>query len=341
LQPLLKVHLYSSTLGEGVTKRIGNIDTIRTLSVLAFLVIVIACINYMNLATAKSQKNAKEVGVNKVLGATRGQLILRFFVETATISLFAMTIGVVLAIILIPMFNSIGSTNITIRQLVNWDMLGILALSWFMITFIAGSYPALFLSKIKSIALMNKGYNKQGKTVLIRQILVICQFTISIILIIGISVMLTQMNYIRNKDLGYQPEHLVSIPIRSFRSQEKLNTLNQQVQSLSNTLSTTFAQSIPGSNESGKTTYKLSTDKQGLPTLSCVTYGKTVNTLGLKLLAGTDLPDIWGRPDSTCYMLINEKVLKYLGYKSPQEAIGKHIVTEMSPTNSIITGVVQ
>jgi len=79
LQPLLKVHLYSSTLGEGVTKRIGNIDTIRTLSVLAFLVIVIACINYMNLATAKSQKNAKEVGVNKVLGATRGQLILRFF----------------------------------------------------------------------------------------------------------------------------------------------------------------------------------------------------------------------------------------------------------------------
>lgn len=188
---------------------------------------------------------------------------------------------------------------------------------------------------------MNKGHNKQGKTVLIRQILVVCQFTISIILIIGISVMLTQMNFIRNKDLGYQPEHVVSVPIRSFRSLEKLNTLNQQVQSLSNTLSTTFAQSVPGSNESGKTTYKLVTDKQGLPTLSCVTYGNTVNTLGLKLLAGTDLPDIWGRPDSTCYVLINEKVLKYLGYKSPQEAIGKHIITEMSPTNSIITGVVQ
>ncbi|RKO69586.1 ABC transporter permease [Sphingobacterium puteale] len=341
LQPLLKVHLYSSNLGEGVTKRIGNIDTIRTLSVLAFLVIAIACINYMNLATAKSQKNAKEVGVNKVLGATRSQLIVRFFVETATISLFAMTLGVVLAILLIPLFNSIGNTNITIQQLLNWDMLGILALSWFMITFAAGSYPALFLSKIKSIALMNKGYNKQGKTVLIRQILVVCQFTISIILIIGISVMLTQMNFIRNKDLGYQPEHVVSVPIRSFRSLEKLNTLNQQVQSLSNTLSTTFAQSVPGSNESGKTTYKLVTDKQGLPTLSCVTYGNTVNTLGLKLLAGTDLPDIWGRPDSTCYVLINEKVLKYLGYKSPQEAIGKHIITEMSPTNSIITGVVQ
>ncbi|ULT28866.1 ABC transporter permease [Sphingobacterium sp. E70] len=174
----------------------------------------------MNLATAKSQKNAKEVGVNKVLGATRGQLIVRFFVETATISLFAMTIGVVLAIILIPLFNTIGNTNITVQQLLTWDMLGILALSWFIITFVAGSYPALFLSKIKSIALMNKGYNKQGKTVLIRQILVICQFTISIILIIGISVMLTQMNYIRNKDLGYQPEHVISIPIRSFRSQE-------------------------------------------------------------------------------------------------------------------------
>src|SRR5690606_12647012 len=133
---------------------------------------------------------------NKVFGATRGQLIVRFFVETATISLFALTLGVVLSVILIPVFNAIGSANITIQNLLNWDMLGILALSWFIITLVAGSYPALFLSKIKSIALMNKGYNKQGKTVLVRQILVICQFTISIILIIGISVMLTQMNFI-------------------------------------------------------------------------------------------------------------------------------------------------
>lgn len=341
LQPLSKVHLYSSDLTKGVTTRAGNINIVRTLSVLAFLVIVIACINYMNLATAKSQKNAKQVGVNKVLGATRNQLIMRFFVETATISLFAMLIGVILAVIFIPAFNLVGKTDMTIQHLLNWNMLGILAFAWLVITFVAGSYPALFLSNIKSISLMNKGYNKQGKTVLIRQILVVCQFSISIVLIIGISVMLAQMNFIRNKDLGYQPENVVSISIRSLKSQKKLQSLSQQVQNLTNTVSTTLAQSIPGFNESGKTTYKLSTDKQGLPTLSCVTYGKTVNTLGLKLLAGTDLPDIWGRPDSTCYMLINEKVLSYLGYKSPQEAIGKHIVTETNPTNSIITGVVQ
>ncbi len=153
--------------------------------------------------------------------------------------------------------------------------------------------------------------------------------------------MLTQMSFIRNKDLGYQPENVVSISIRSLKNQEKLNTLGQQVQNLTNTISTTFAQSIPGFNESGKTTYKLTTDKQGLPTSTCVTYGKTINTLGLKLLAGTDLPDVIGRTDSTCYVLINEKVMKFLGYKTPDEAIGKHIVTEMSATNSIISGIVR
>lgn len=341
LQPLSKVHLYSSDLTRGVTTRAGNIDIIRTLSVLAFLVIMIACINYMNLATAKSQKNAKQVGVNKVLGATRSQLIIRFFVETATISLSAMLIGVILAIILIPAFNLVGKTDMAIQHLLNWDMLGILALAWLIITLIAGSYPALFLSNIKSISLMNKGYNKQGKTILIRQILVVFQFSISIVLIIGISIMLTQMSFIRNKDLGYQPENVVSISIRSLKNQEKLNTLGQQVQNLTNTVATTFTQSIPGFNESGKTTYKLTTDKQGLPTSTCVTYGRTINTLGLKLLAGTDLPNVIGRTDSTCYVLINEKVMKFLGYKTPEEAIGKHIVTEMSATNSIISGIVQ
>ena len=341
LQPLSKVHLYSSDLTSGVTTRAGNIDIVRTLSVLAFLVMMIACINYMNLATAKSQKNAKEVGVNKVLGATRSQLIIRFFVETATISLSAILIGVILAIALIPAFNLVSKTDMTIQHLLNWNMFGILAISWLIITLVAGSYPALFLSNIKSMSLMNKGYNKKGKTVLIRQILVVCQFAISIVLIIGISIMLSQMSFIRNKDLGYQPENVVSISIRSLKNQKKLNTLSQEIQNLTNTVSTTFAQSIPGFNESGKTTYKLTTDKQGLPTLSCVTYGKTINTLGLKLLAGTDLPDVIGRTDSTCYVLINEKVMKFLGYKTPEEAIGKHIITEMSATNSIISGIVK
>ncbi len=252
-----------------------------------------------------------------------------------------MLIGLVLAIILIPAFNLVGKTDMTIQHLLNWNMLGILAIAWLVITLVAGSYPALFLSGIKSISLMNKGYNKQGQTILIRQILVVCQFSISIVLIIGISIMLAQISFIRNKDLGYQPENVVSISIRSLKNQEKLNTLGQQVQNLTNTVATTFAQSIPGFNESGKSTYKFTTDKQGLPTLSCVTYGKTINTLGLKLLAGTDLPNVIGRTDSTCYVLINEKVMKFLGYKTPEEAIGKHIVTEMSATNSIISGVVR
>lgn len=341
LQPLTQIHLYSSNLKGAVTQRTGSIDTVKTLSSLAFLVIVIACINYMNLATAKSQKNAKEVGVNKVLGATRSQLIVRFFVETATISLLAMLLGIVLSMILIPSFNSISKANLSIQDLLNNETFAVLALSWLMITLVAGSYPALFLSKIKSISLMNKGYNKQGKTALIRQILVVCQFTISIVLLIGIGIMLTQMNFIRTKDLGYRPEDVVSISIRSFKDQKKLNTLSQQIENLHSTVASTRTQSIPGFNESGKTIYKLAIDKEGLPTETCVTYGNTINTLGLQLLAGKDLPAVIGPKDSVCYVLINEKVLKFLGYTSPEEAVGKPIVTEMNRNNSIITGVVR
>ncbi|CDS97509.1 ABC transporter permease [Sphingobacterium faecium] len=341
LQPLSKVHLYSSDLKTGPTTRTGDIQTIRTLSVLAFLIIIIACVNYMNLATAKSQKSSKEVGINKVLGASRKQIIIRFYIETATISLIAMAIGIFLAILLLPLFNAISQNDIAISQILNWQNVSPVFIAWLSITLIAGSYPALYLSQIKSITLMKKGDNNGTKKVLTRQLLVLFQFATSITLIIGIIIMLSQMNFVKNKDLGYQPQSVLSIPIRSIKGLDKINALSHAIGNIPATKSSTYAQSIPGYNESGKTVYKFLTDKQGLPTQTAVTFGPIIETLGLQLLAGSDLPSIIGKPDSTCYVLINEVILHFLGYRTPEEAIGKPIITEMSATNSIIRGVVR
>lgn len=110
----------------------------------------------MNLATAKSQKNSKEVGINKVLGASRKQIIIRFYIETATISLIAMAIGIFLAILLLPLFNAISQNDIAISHILNWQNVSPVFIAWLSITLIAGSYPALYLSQIKSITLMKK-----------------------------------------------------------------------------------------------------------------------------------------------------------------------------------------
>lgn len=339
LQPLAEVHLHSTHLIHGVTTQNGSITVVRALTTLALLVLLIACINYMNLATAKSQKNAKEVGINKVLGASTLQITSRYYIETAIITFLAIVLGLLMAFLLMPFFNYICQTTISYSQLLNWEMAGITIILFLSITFIAGSYPAFFLSGIKSIHLMNKGFNKKGKSFVFRQSLVVFQFSISTLLIISIIVMLTQIDYVNKKDLGYQPEQVVSIPIRALRSLEKIETFKSQLMNLQGTKSLTYAQTNPGDIESGKNTYKNSSDKIGISTSTCVTFGATVETLGLTLLAGTELPDILGKQDTNCYALINEVILNYLGFKTADEAIGKTIFTEMGPTQ--ITGVVK
>jgi len=339
-QPLSDIHLYSADIRAGYSSKTGSIGTVKALLFLSLLVLAIACINYMNLATARSQRRSKGVGVNKVLGANMGQLLILFYTETAVLSFIAIVVGYALAFAVRPLFQNITGIFLETSALYAAPILVGLLLTWLLVTLIAGSYPAFSMSRISPLVLMNKLKLKHSAADLIRKSLVVFQFSSSIILIIAVIVILQQVYFIRNKDLGYTPGGVVSVSIKAARNKQLLFAFMNDLKSMPNVESVSAVQSMPGDGESGKSVRKLSTDKQGYPVSTCVTDGSIVKTMRLKLLAGTSLPQTLATGDTGCYVLINEAILSYLGFKTPQDAIGRSIITEMSG-KSIVMGVVK
>ncbi|KKX49254.1 ABC transporter permease, partial [Sphingobacterium sp. IITKGP-BTPF85] len=237
LQPLSQVYLQSQDLRDNMSTREGNIKTVKTVFFLSFLIIMIACINYMNLATARSQKNAKEVGINKVLGAHRNQIKFRFYIETGIIAFLSITVGIILALVALPTFNHIIGSGLAVPHLFTLENMGICLTIWLIITLVGGSYPAFIMANIPSLSLM-KNVITQGKIAqYLRKGLVIFQFTCSIILIIGVIIISLQMRHISKKDLGYQATNIVTIPIRSVPSMDKLKNIKESIQKLTGTVS--------------------------------------------------------------------------------------------------------
>ncbi len=339
-QPLTDIHLYSSDLREGYSSRLGNISNVKALLFLSLLILLIACINYMNLSTARSQKRSKGVGINKVLGASMRQMLSYFFIETAVLSFISIAVGYILAYLAIPLFRNISGIELSASALYTGPILLSLLIIWVLVTFIAGSYPAFSIARISSLTLMNKSKQKNSFAETLRKGLVVFQFASSVILIIAVIVIVQQMKYVREKDLGYNPKGIVALSIKSVRNKSQIDLSINHLKQLVSVESVSAAQSIPGDIESGRSVRKLSTDKEGFPVKTCHTDGSITETMQLKLLAGTGLPKSIAKTDSTCYMLINETVASYLGYKTPQEAIGKYVVPEMS-NRSVIVGVVK
>lgn len=339
-QPLTDIHLYSADIRAGFSNRVGSISTVKALLLLSLLVLGIACINYMNLATARSEKRSKGVGVNKVLGADKRHLLALFYIETAVLSFIAIVIGYVACFILQPFFQNITGLELQPSALFAQPILVSLLLTWIMVTIMAGSYPAFSMSRISPLVLMNKLKIKHSVADFIRKSLVVFQFASSIILIISVIVILQQINYIRNKDLGYNPKGVVSVSIRAAQNKQQVSAFVNDLKNIVSVESASPSQSLPGEMESGKSIKKLTTDKDGFPVRTCNTDGSIIKTMQLKLLAGTTIPQTTAVGDTNCYLLINESVMRYLGYKTPQEAIGKYAITEMNH-NAIIKGVVK
>ncbi len=336
LQPLSDVYLHSSDLRDTMSSRKGNISTVSTVFVLSLLIVLIACINYMNLATARSEKNAKEVGVNKVLGAHRGQIKLRFYLETGIISFFSIALGLLLASLALSVFNSLIGSEMHVSQLFSLENIGISLAIWLVITLVGGSYPAFMMARIPSLSLMKNFVAQRHAAQYLRKGLVVFQFTCSIILIIGVVVISLQMRHVSDKDLGYQPTNTLTIPIQSIRTMDKFNTIQQSITDLAGTESMATLQTFPGFGESGKTMYRQGETNEGLPVSTSSSRGAVVPTLGLHLLAGTDLPETIAPNDTTCYILINEVVAAYLGYENPSDAVGQTLSTEMAPHSTIV-----
>jgi ABC-type antimicrobial peptide transport system permease subunit len=212
LQPLTKIHLFSN-FNFDIGKH-GNITYVYIFTASALFILIIACINFMNLATAKSGSRAKEIGLRKVIGGTRKSLIRQFYGESILLSFVALLFAVLLIELLLPLFNNLTDKKIGFDIFGNWQLLlSLIGIALF-VGVLSGSYPALFLSSFQPVKIV-KGVLESGKKGFkFRKTLVVLQFTLTIILLVGTLVVHSQINYIKNRDLGYDKDHLISILMR-------------------------------------------------------------------------------------------------------------------------------
>jgi ABC-type antimicrobial peptide transport system permease subunit len=215
-EPLTRIHLYAVDGG-------GDVRYVYIFSIIAVFILVIACINFMNLTTARSSTRAKEIGMRKVTGAQRADLIKQFMGESVIISLIALYFALILVILLLPALGNLADKQLTLYPQGNWNLiLGFVGIVLFA-GLLAGSYPALFLSSFKAADILTGSLisaSSGAKKTIFRKALVVIQFSISVFLIIFTLVIFKQLHFIRNRNLGYEKEHIISIPLRGNASMQ-------------------------------------------------------------------------------------------------------------------------
>lgn len=337
LQPLERIHLYSSTYKDSYSERNGDINQIKNLTALAILILIIACINYMNLITARSQKRATDVGINKTLGASVKDVILRFYIETGLITAIAMILGGLFAVVALPVFNDIAGKELDISSLFSLKIIGFLLLIWLVTSLVSGSYPALYLSRFSPKEVLKPTAKKGGMASAIRKGLVVAQFSASVILIIGVIVIHQQLEYIQNKNLGYNPENVVAISTSAIRGGQANRALVNAFEKLPNVSKVVRSQGYPGMGVSGRSISKPNTDESmGISTNA--SEHEVADVLQLKLLAGQLLPKNKQRGDTLVEVVVNKTTVEFLGL-TPEEAIGEKVTMQLG-SNAYIHGVV-
>jgi putative ABC transport system permease protein len=317
LEPLKTVYLYSKRGGQET----GSISNVYIFGIVAIFILLIACINFINLTTARSVERAKEVGIRKVVGAERGQLASQFIGESVVLCLIAFILTLIFSALLLPMFNQLAGKTISAGIFSNWYYLTILFVTSVGIGLLAGIYPALVLSSFKPVMVLKGRFSGSNKGNVLRKTLVVAQFSISIALIIGTIVVYTQMDFMRNRDLGFSKDQMLVLDTNGDPAKD---ALKQAISLLPGVKSTASASSIPGGGNSGA--YSVIENKKGdlqIANLDLyfVDYDY-VNQFKIKMVAGRSFSRSFGT-DTAQAMLINEAAVKLFGYSSPQQAIGR------------------
>ncbi|NVM63368.1 putative ABC transport system permease protein [Mucilaginibacter sp. SG538B] len=314
----------------------GDLHNMRIFSAIAVVILLIACINFINLTTARAAERAKEVGIRKVIGAARKQLIIQFLSETVIICLFAFLFTILLSNLLLPFYNQLSGkiTNTTIFVHGYVFDLFLLSLS---IGAVAGLYPAFVLSGFKPIATLSGRISKSFKGIIIRKSLVVVQFTVSIILIVGTIVVYTQLNYMRNQPLGFQKNQMMTIDFFSDTAvQHRVELIKNELKKIPNVISVTASRSLPGfgnGNSDSEIENHTGVMQQMLIDAYYVDYD-FIPQFEVKVAAGRIFSKSFGTDTSKAF-LINEAAAKSLGYSSPSEAIGRKL-SQWGRTGKII-----
>lgn len=298
-------------------------ESILGLVILGIFLLITACVNFINLATAQAVRRSKEVGIRKVLGSNRRQLIFQFLGETLLITLMATVFSFAIAELSLIKLNDFLELNLHLNlasNLMIWVYVISLVLG---VTMLAGFYPALILSRYKPIeAIKNTLANSQTGGMLLRRSLVTFQFIISQVLIISIVVITSQMDFLRNAPMGFQKEGIINIYLPSSEK-SKREVFRNKITQVSGVESISFAGNPPASNSSNRTNfgYRNADGRKEDVTLAKVADESYISTYELELLAGTSL----SASDTLHSFIVNEESLRLMGISDPQDAIGKMI----------------
>ncbi len=324
-QPLEQVHLYSADFKHDMAVR-GNIAYVRGLSIIALFILLIACFNFVNLATAKSLQRAKEVGVRKTIGASRSQLMLQFIVEMVLLTLISILVAVGLSAVLLPLLNNFAEKSISFAVFGHPLVLLILLALVLVVGILAGFYPALVLSGFKPINVLKGGVVNNaspGKIPWLRHSLVVIQFALSVLLIISALVVYRQVQYLNTKELGFNKEEIMFFPMQGDNMFENYETFKKELQRLPGVSSVSIGYGFPGDMVAGD---RIIVPRNGEQTIYPVTQllidHDYIKTLGLEVIAGRDFSkEMQTDPDNA--FIINETAVKELGFGTPEKALGK------------------
>ena len=346
LQRLRDIHLYSNLDRE--IEPNGDIQYIYIFSAVALLTILIASFNFMNLSTARSVKRSKEVGVRKVLGANRKVLFNYFLWESTSLSILAFIISVLIVIIVMPFFNNLIGLSITLQAAFSLPMISAFLLLALLTGIFSGIYPAVVLSSFNPITALSKGGNltktKGRFNIFLRRGLVVLQFTISIVLIIFTLFSYDQFSFINNKRLGFNKDQVIAIKNVSRKDQLKYNLFKNTLRKYSGVIGVTACMDVPSRDilDAGFTRVEgiHSGDQSTVLGLQSVD-SNFIKVMGIKLIAGENINNYEKGPSSDKPMsltemqryinenkysyLLNESAVKLLGWKSPEEAVGKKL----------------
>jgi putative ABC transport system permease protein len=336
LQPLRDVHLYSSNMSWNYSDRLGDPKQVGILGALALAILFIACFNYMNLSTARSQLRFREVGINKTMGASRRQLAQRFYLETAVLTGISMLLALIMVAVCIPWFNQLADKSLSLQSIYQPTTLAAIAGIGILVVLMAGSYPAIFLSSFLPKNLLQTSFRKTSSAGWLRRSLVTLQFSASVILIIGTIVLYQQMQFVQQKKLGFNPDQVLAITTIAAESKEQIDGLMQGCKNLSAVVEVCRSQSYPGKNTSVRSLSKSEDDEEGTEIKTNRVSPNIEKVLDIQLLAGTTLPPKQAT-DTIVHVLINQLAAKYLGY-TPEDAIGKKISCNLGD-NAYIWGV--
>jgi putative ABC transport system permease protein len=324
-QPLKNIHLYSADFKFDIAER-GNITYVRALTMVAIFILAIACFNFVNLATAKSLQRAREVGVRKAIGATKKELFTQFTGETIFLTMISIILSAGITALALPSLNAFTGKHISATIFINPILISSLIFLAVVVGLLAGFYPALVMSSFKPVNVLKGSVTAEkssGKSSWMRQGVVVLQFTLSALLIISAMIVFHQVDYLHNKDLGFNKDQILFFPMRGDEMFRKQEAFKSELLRTPGVNAVSIGYGFPGDAVAGD---EIIVNQNGqhvsFPATQLAIDYDYIKTLGLQIVAGRDFSKAMGT-DADHAWIINETAIRELGFGNPQKALGQ------------------